>query len=757
MIINNKGTDVQFSGETKKAQINMAQLSKLGYLLTHGLYQDGISATLVELSNNALDSVIQSGKNPMDNPIFVTLGQDNNGKYFLSVKDQGLGLNKYEFENVVMNYLTSTKEDSNDVIGSFGIGAKSWLSVSKSATFICIKDGLKWEMLCFQGSEFLEYTELSCQETTEPNGVEVIIPIKDSFQFNEFRSKALQKLGYYDNLILKISGVVVQNKISRTKDFQWNSMHTFSEMHLTLKDVHYSISWDKLGISSITVPIALRLSLEEGISVVPSRESIIYNPQTIELLKQKITDVSNWFVDKYKAEIQSFPDFLSAFPHIDSYTKFVDLQGTRFQLDSMITFLKTSVPNLKIVGVNLLTPEKYKSLNNTFFSDYDKIADWTHKWKKERIYSSIGSYAVVYKRKIVVLDETPRGNVKEYLKQKYNNCLFVKKGKPVTLQSTGRIDNVNYYSILGLDRYPKREWRDIIKEYVYVEKTIYDQRFVVETDIENKTEYQTWLQRKLALAKAKRKPAKKRVKVDLTKGVGDITLGYLRSAIHQKHEGVIERKVISIASIHKQNFLTIVCEDVALAKQLFSLAHVDPNIRIATIASRDKKHLPKVHNLKTYEEFMYGIKSFKRIATAIRAKKALHDFDKIYADADSITIVQQALPRMDKLRDQLVSYKMKYSTDVNIPIAESIFKVAETKNLWDESFIDKVKSFEEQIKTFNFVRFMKPAKHFASYQATDITDLKNVINQFLLFQKVHKNKLEGYELVKPNSQLLKTA
>src|SRR6478752_7143405 len=99
MIINNKGTDVQFSGETKKAQINMAQLSKLGYLLTHGLYQDGISATLVELSNNALDSVIQSGKNPMDNPIFVTLGQDNNGKYFLSVKDQGLGLNKYEFEN----------------------------------------------------------------------------------------------------------------------------------------------------------------------------------------------------------------------------------------------------------------------------------------------------------------------------------------------------------------------------------------------------------------------------------------------------------------------------------------------------------------------------------------------------------------------------------------------------------------------------------------------------------------------------------
>jgi hypothetical protein len=79
MIINSqKTTDVQIIGEqtSKKATLNAEKIAKLSYMLTEGLYTDPISATLVELTNNAMDAVIESGKDPIECPVLVKLYQD---------------------------------------------------------------------------------------------------------------------------------------------------------------------------------------------------------------------------------------------------------------------------------------------------------------------------------------------------------------------------------------------------------------------------------------------------------------------------------------------------------------------------------------------------------------------------------------------------------------------------------------------------------------------------------------------------------
>ena len=114
MIINQNTNDVLRIGEqtdTKQATINADKMSKLQHMLTSGLYNDPISACMVEWSNNAIDSIIQSGKDPIQNPSIVNLSKQDN-TYYLTITDKGLGLNKDEFENVVMNYLTSTKENA---------------------------------------------------------------------------------------------------------------------------------------------------------------------------------------------------------------------------------------------------------------------------------------------------------------------------------------------------------------------------------------------------------------------------------------------------------------------------------------------------------------------------------------------------------------------------------------------------------------------------------------------------------------------
>lgn len=118
MIINNKTQEILKTGidTSRKATINQDKLAKLQYILTKGLYQDPIGSVINEWSANAIDSVIQSGKNILENPVIINI-QENK----FTVKDSGLGISKDDFINVCMNYLSSTKEDSNDSIGHFGL------------------------------------------------------------------------------------------------------------------------------------------------------------------------------------------------------------------------------------------------------------------------------------------------------------------------------------------------------------------------------------------------------------------------------------------------------------------------------------------------------------------------------------------------------------------------------------------------------------------------------------------------------------
>lgn len=119
MIVTNQSSEkVQIVGEntSKASTINTNEISKLQYILTEGLYSDAVSATIVELTNNAIDSIVEAGLNPLENPVLVNLSSKD-GKYTISIKDEGLGMSKEFFENSFMNYLTSTKGGNNDTIG----------------------------------------------------------------------------------------------------------------------------------------------------------------------------------------------------------------------------------------------------------------------------------------------------------------------------------------------------------------------------------------------------------------------------------------------------------------------------------------------------------------------------------------------------------------------------------------------------------------------------------------------------------------
>lgn len=130
MIIEEKVKDLVIVGEdtSKKAKISGNKLAKLQYLLTKGLYKDPITAVIAEWTNNGIDAVVQAGKNPIETPVIVSIGEvpESKGQMMFRVEDKGTGLDDRDFEDICMNYLESTKESDNDTIGHFGKPMPTW-------------------------------------------------------------------------------------------------------------------------------------------------------------------------------------------------------------------------------------------------------------------------------------------------------------------------------------------------------------------------------------------------------------------------------------------------------------------------------------------------------------------------------------------------------------------------------------------------------------------------------------------------------
>ena len=188
MQITGKINNIEVEGEvtSKKATLNQDKITKLQWMLTKALYQDPQSATVVEWTNNAIDSIILSGKNPLENPAIVEI----TNSYF-RVSDKGIGLDKNDFETVCMSYLSSTKEQDNNQIGCFGLGMKAFLSLNKSATFICRKSGVEYKFIAYEGSEFMECDLIYEKPTSEENGVICEIPLDGWYEYESFYNKAV--------------------------------------------------------------------------------------------------------------------------------------------------------------------------------------------------------------------------------------------------------------------------------------------------------------------------------------------------------------------------------------------------------------------------------------------------------------------------------------------------------------------------------------------------------------------------------------
>lgn len=138
------------------------------------MYANPNLAMIREYSTNAHDAHIEAGQT---RPIEVSL--PGMLAPFLKIRDFGVGLTVDGIHTIYSQYGASTKRDSNDQNGTFGIGCKAALAYCSQFTVTSVKDGTK--IIVNVGRDDSGGGTMTIVDTLasdEANGTEVMIPVR---------------------------------------------------------------------------------------------------------------------------------------------------------------------------------------------------------------------------------------------------------------------------------------------------------------------------------------------------------------------------------------------------------------------------------------------------------------------------------------------------------------------------------------------------------------------------------------------------
>lgn len=730
MIINKITNEVLKTGEdtSKKATINQDKIAKLQYILTKGLYQDPIGSVINEWSANAIDSVVQSGKNPIENPVIINITDDK-----FTVQDFGLGISKDDFINVCMNYLTSTKEFDNQSIGHFGLGMKSFLALDRSATFIIRKDGIECKFISYMGDEFMEYDLIYEKTTEEQNGFICELKINNWAEYNEFKSKAIKRLAYYDTVLLYINEYLQENNILRSDDWQY-SQNAFSKLHLCLKDVYYEINFEQLGISQINIPIALRFGLEDGLTPTPSRESLIMNQTSKVLILDKIKKVANWFVDKYNSEWKEYETLVDGWRFVNEYNFYLTIKDNDFKINNLEKYADNKIKTAKIKNIEnakWYIDSKHRLLSNYSVLVESNYSKWTNKYCSQNIVEKI-----INNYKIVVVNYLPTHKVKSYFKDKYKHAIFIKKFCDRKLGKNDKQNSSTYYYTLDLDDIPKENWRSKIQELNYVENQL-KENFIYELDVENSQGFKDWLETQKKERVYQVYNSNHKV---LNKQDDEVTLAIGRN--RSIGNGVtFEKKTFKVNKLSQTPKLTIYFEDKDRAAQYYEL--IGKKYRIAIVGKREQLKIKNIHNFMTEQEFQKS-KVFKRIVTSIMFDELVQNYKNIFHKT-SLEVIHNVIKPLEDDINLLEAYTSKNGKTIrDNELLDSMIAIAKEYNLYDYQFMDVYNRCKESLDKYKFLNYIQKPNR---WNEENVKEVNSIITQFLYHQKMYKGLHQELEFV----------
>lgn len=718
-----KESDIEIVGDQEESiemSVDTESVNHLMMILSSNLYQDPIGSIIREYTSNAIDANVDAG---CDEPVLVRLKMVGTNWIF-EVQDFGPGLDDKDFRNIISKYGKSTKRDKADQLGYFGLGCKSGFAYTNQFNYTCIKDGMERKYLLYKGESGFTIDLLHEKKSDEKTGVTVTIPLK-YYDNNNFYQGIKSQLAYFDNVYFDIDYANLgwahkddnlnKMRIFREEDFQWSNIAGRTEMHITLGRVCYPINWNTLGISSLGIPIALRFGLDSGLFPIPNRENLIWNDRTKELVKKRIADVADWFVNKYNATVQHMPNMVVAWDHINTSKKWVTLEGTQLDITRLAAHSPTQIKEVTVDGIKLREPSFYKSRYDALVKDFRIVGEKAYGSLRTKGATSWMSQLLNDKSKTLLLGEDAiiKGYFRDYLKSLDYN-LFVKKKTDAELKA----EDLEYYKQqLYLNSLPKAKWRDYIKEFQDVREACFKALWDDGTSFHSDKAFEDF-------KKVNKKKPPKKGSTSLGKQSHHVTIAYFEYV----RWWAFKKKVYELEKLKKNKFLTVIMDETEAAnayeyRSMFS----KQKVQFAQIGVKDMKRIEKdkPHNFMTLKEIQ-NTKVFSRVATGMLARKMVLEFERM--NNSKIPIIKHCATKYYDLYKKVKDYSdLNYETYTNSDLQNSILQTAEDHNLWDTDCIKDVKELQQSIKDYEFLQYIR--------NDAKPEDLENVVNTFILFKK----------------------
>lgn len=267
-------------------------------ILSSGLYKDQILAPIRELSTNAYDAHVLAGNPETPFEIHVPTRLSPN----FGIRDFGPGLSDEDIDTVYRGYFKSTKNTSNDFVGCMGLGSKSPFAYVDSFSVISYQNGVAKTYTCFKNEENKpDIVLLGESQTTEPNGLFVTFPVKES-DFYAFREACEKNFTYYTvkpkfvNVNIDVEDepeYIIQNALFGVK--KQNSYLSSVIMGnvaypFTSKDFNAECSLTKEEEQLVKWGVNLFLPIGD-VKPAASRECLSFNKRTMQNIKNALASV----------------------------------------------------------------------------------------------------------------------------------------------------------------------------------------------------------------------------------------------------------------------------------------------------------------------------------------------------------------------------------------------------------------------------------------------------------------------------------
>lgn len=735
---------VHQEGETQESigmSLDLESAQVLMQMLSKNLYSDAIGSTIRECASNALDSHRRAG---IDKPIIVALGRNKESNYEFSVEDFGIGLDAEDVKNIISKYGKSTKRNSATELGMMGLGFKAPLAYSSSFYFICRKDGIERKYMMYEGEDVNTIDLLYETPTDQPNGVKVIVPVKYYDRYS-FENKIREQLAYFESVYFDVDGISNNFVITRHEFFQFSELATNNNMHLCLDNVYYPIDFEKLGIDTLRLPVALRFNLTDGIFPTPNRESIRYTQEAKAVILDKLKQAANYFVEKYNETVKETTDLKKVIDYFNSDSRYLRVGKANWDVHPLSKYATVKLATPKLKGIELLSMERLVKLQDYILGEYEgKFYVNSKSMRDTKRYYQVTSIKKLPHTVYVYYGDRVPGLKKDYIKSvqpdQYTDALVVRKVKDFPFRpKLGRSDYDNYYTILQLNQHPKSEWRQRVEEFKTIIKS-YTDNFVNIDEIEVPQEFID-----------SRK--KQRISTGKIKGTGVATgprRVKLKGEMICKQAVDLERwvdgksckwvsKTYDMANFHQNKFILVYGkqEDMEKMDKWFKPTR-GMNVELAVLSERELKLVEKVelHNLMPFSKFMEGKnKPFQRIATASLIDQLTDKYSYVFRNHECLQPVSTDLyNKVESLRQ----YKSKYFKDMNDEVRDAIIDQAKEHNAFDLSIYSTVIEIETICKKLPFLNDMM--SNIRYYGDVDIE--KPMITALKDLFKYHKHRID---------------